>query len=251
MTPDIIVKGADAPDGTPAPVAAAASPDYANQGPAQAGTCIWEGGQWICECASDGQSAGSGIRGGKGGAGRPGGKAPTLCIVVGRLLSDLVLQAEGGKGGQGAPGGRGSNGGQGQDAGSNAAYCLKSHASSAAQCPPAHGGGGGDAGQGGDGGHGGGAGDGGDIYIYQAESQPSPEISGYQIFALSLPGAIGRGGPPGAAGEPGQGGLDEAAGDNPPARRPSGKAAGEGEWGMNGTPQGIAGNVFTVILPPS
>lgn len=248
MTPDIIVSGANGADGKPGPQPSPASPDYTNGPAADAGSCD----SWECVCAANGLAAGSGIGGGAGGAGKPGGRAPTLCLIVGRLMSDLVVQSKGGNGGTGGPGSSGTDGGQGQDAGTNVPFCIKDQTSSKAQCTPAIGGVGGDAGDGGDGGPGGGGGDGGEIYIYYSESQNIlPGGTAFQVFAESLPGDIGTGGAPGLAGKPGVGGLNEAAGGNPQTRQRSGLPKNNGEWGLNGTPPGVSGTVLSIMLPPN
>jgi hypothetical protein len=247
MTPDIIVSGTNGADGAPGPKPAPASSDYTHGPPAAGGSC---GVLWICECASNGLAAGSGNGGNTGGGGQAGGNAPTLCIIVGRLVSDLAVQTQGGKGGKGGPGSNGSDGGQGQEAGTNAPFCLQKHSVFKAQCTPAVGGVGGDAGHGGDGGPGGGGGDGGYIYIYYSEAQSvSPGGTAYQIFPLSNPGDIGKGGAPGLRGNPGLGGLNEAVDNNPQTRQRGGFPNGDGGWGPNGSPPGVPRTVL--MLPTS
>jgi hypothetical protein len=249
MKTDIIVLGPSGKDGKDGAPAVVASVDYANKPAAADGSCSWD---FTCTCAESGQSGGSGNHGNSGTGGTTPLKAPTLCIIVGRLLSDLVVQTLGGKGGTGGAGSNGTSGGQGQDAGTNASYCLKDYWWSKAQCTPAVGGVGGDAGRGGDGGPGGGGGDGGDLYIYYAESQSlSPGGAVYQVFGQSTPGSIGLPGAPGQPGRPGLGGMSEAIGSNPPVRQSSGRSNVEGDPGLNGSPPGNPGHVASFPLPPT
>ncbi len=249
MKPDIIVLGPTGKDGTAGDPPAAASVDYSNKPAAKDGSCSRD----TCICAKNGKSGGSGNNGNPGatgGATPP--KAPTLCIIVGRLVSDLLVQTVGGKGGTGGAGSNGTNGGQGQDAGTNVAYCLKAGWFSKAPCTPAQGGVGGDAGRGGDGLPGGGGGDGGDLYIYYAESQSlSPGGAVYQVFGQSTPGSIGLGGAGGKRGQPGLGGMCEAIGSDPPVRQASGRSNVDGHAGVNGSPSGVPGNVACFVLPPT
>jgi hypothetical protein len=249
MNADIIVLGPSGKDGRGGDPAAAASVDYANKPAAANGSCSWD---YSCTCAESGKSGGSGNPGNSGTGGTTPLKAPTLCIIVGRLLSDLVVQTQGGKGGTGGPGSNGTSGGQGQDAGTNVGYCLKDHWFSKAECTPAIGGVGGDAGRGGDGGPGGGGGDGGDLYVYYAESQSlSPGGAAYQVFGQSTPGWIGLGGAGGQRGQPGLGGMCEAVGSNPPVRQSSGRSNVKGDDGLNGSPPGNPGDVASFALPPT
>src|SRR5262249_39657269 len=169
MKPDIIVLGPSGENGKDGDAAAAASVDYANQPAAANGSCFWG----YCTCAKSGQSGGSGNHGNPGTNGTTPLKGPTLCIIVGRLVSDLVVQTLGGTGGTGGAGSNGTSGGQGQDAGTNDGYCLKSHWEFKAQCNPAIGEGGGGAGRGGGGRPGGGGGGGGGVYVFFA-GNPGP-----------------------------------------------------------------------------
>jgi hypothetical protein len=246
MNPDIIVFAAPGADGLSGPPPAPANPDYTGKPAAHGGSCSW--GE--CVCAQNGGNAGSGNRGntGRGGATPP--KAPTLGFIVGRLLSDLVVQTQGGNGGLGGAGSNGSNGGAGQDAGTNVPYCLKAGWISKAPCTLALGGYGGDAGHGGDGGPGGGGGDGGDIYLYYYEAQSiGPSGSVYQIHGLSNPGSVGTGGLKGKAGQPGEGGINEAVKGGPLVRQAGGNPNNDGNAGTNGLTPGEPGNVASHYIP--
>ena len=244
---DIVILGVSGKHGDAAPPALPANPDYAGQAPAPSGTYS----DCTCYCAINGQAAGSGNRGNHGGQGFPGLPAPTLGLIVSRLLSDLVIVSQGGSGGQGAPGGTGTDGGLGQDSGTNDPSCLKLTPSSSACCNPAVGGPGGDAGGGGDGGPGGAAGDGGDIYIYYMETQTvSPSGAVYQVLPTSAPGSVGGGGGPGSAGNPGLGGYSEAVGATQETRVQSGATANAGGYGPNGQPPGQPGTVIAQYVPP-
>lgn len=243
---DIVILGVSGKNGDGAPLALPANPDFTGQGPAPSGTYS----DGTCCCAFNGKAAGSGNHGNYGGQGFTGLVAPTLGLIVGRLLSDLVVQSQGGSGGNGAPGGVGTNGGMGQDSGTNEPSCLKSTWISSACCNPAIGGLGGDAGRGGDGGPGGGAGDGGDIYIYYLETQTiSPSGAVYQVLPTSSPGGVGLGGVPGTPGQPGLGGYSEAVGTTVTTRVSSGNTANAGGYGPNGQPAGQPGKVIAQFVP--
>jgi len=249
MNPDIIIFGAIGADGSSGAKALPANPDYANGLPAaNGGSCSWG----TCVCAMNGIGGGSGNRGNTGVQGGAAPKAPTLCVIVGRLLSDLVVQTQGGNGGKGGAGSNGTNGGAGQNAGTNVAHCLKSGFFHKAACTPAVGGVGGDAGRGGDGGIGGGGGDGGDLYIYYCEPQSlAPSGAVYQIYGTSKAGSVGIGGAPGIAGQPGAGGMNEPVAGNPATRQSGGNANNNGACGQNGSPPGEPGNVATYYVPVS
>lgn len=247
MNPDIIVFGPPGANGISGTNGHAPSSDFVGGQPhAQSGSCK----HGSCNCALPGLSGGPGNPGNSGTAGGQAPKAPTLCVIVGRLVSDLAVQTQGGKGGSGGAGGSGSNGGHGQDAGRNTPSCLKTEWYHKAPCYPATGGIGGNAGRGADGRPGGGGGDGGDIYIYYAEPQGvSPSCSAFQVFGTSVPGAVGMGGAPGQAGNPGAGGMNEAVGKNSPTQQASGSSAISGNWGPNGSPPGTPGIVASQMLP--
>lgn len=248
MNPDIIVfgpTGANGQNGTPG---LPASVDFTNGPAAQGGTCT----KGNCVCASNGTSGGAGNSGNTGSAGLPPPKAPTLCVIVGRLLSDLIVHTQAGNGGNGGAGGNGSNGGAGQNAGINASSCLKKGWFEPAPCQPAIGGYGGNAGRGASGMPGGDGGDGGDIYIYYGEKQGvDGGGAAYQVFGQSIPGGVGMGGAPGQPGLPGAGGFNEPVGGNAATQQGSGYTAQAGGWGPNGSLPGTPGAVFSKSLPQS
>ncbi|MES2706265.1 MAG: hypothetical protein V4726_06620 [Verrucomicrobiota bacterium] len=247
MNPDIIVFGPNGQIGAPGTPGSPASPDFTGDPPAQGGTCDKKGN---CTCALSGTAGGPGNPGNYGIAGGQAPKAPTLCLIVGRLVSDLVIQTQGGAGGVGGAGGTGSGGGKGQDGGINAASCLKAGWWHDAACQPTLGGIGGNAGRGMDGMPGGGGGDGGDIYIYYGEKQGvDPQGASYQVFGTSVPGEVGMGGAPGKAGNPGAGGMNEAVGNSPATQQPGGNTSIGGNWGPNGSPPGNPGIVSAQMLP--
>lgn len=176
-------------------------------------------------------TGGAGADGPPGFNGEDGANAPSITLVVKRLIGGLKVNLrgeDGGPGGQGGTGGAGGQGGYGTPASQTMFECRRG---------AGDGGPGGRGGNGGIGGAGGRGGNGG-TFTLVTDAEGAAAISRLLLVDLS-PGTGGKGGLGGASGTGGPGGPGGA--DARPWCTGTGSTGGTGAAGTSGA-QGPAGN---------
>jgi hypothetical protein len=215
MKYDIFFIGANGPNGTTPPPAAAGDHGAAGQD----ANC-----NWASSCDRDCSIGGTGQQGHAGGNGTPGLNDPPIdgedakpaTVTIGQLTGgSLWVFSAGGNGGTAGDGGRGGQGGTGGTGGSGASCPAPT-----SHCGGCNGGTGGTGGNGGNGGRSGNGGNGATININYSSSggftvnTSTPAAAGGKLPAAGSPGAGGVGGSPsGNSGTSGDKGSPGSAGN--------------------------------------